>query len=376
MRNKNTSEIAYITDDIRDPRLLDPNLPVWIFGAGGFAKGMFSALISKGFDVAGFLQTKPDIETLLDRPVRSLTEASLDRTAVQVAIGIFNRETAFPDLVSLAEAAGYKNIFIPPEFYPQLQAELGWKYWMSTRDEIISILPKLQTAFDLFEDEQSRDRFTRILKFRLGTDPAYGSFRDEDVQYFNRLTAPFLRKEKGIVYVDGGAFDGDSHRDLAKASNVSEAFLFEPDPANYSLLVHNTRQSASGITHCLPIALSDGYKTLSFGGGTGESSAISDSGGQTIVTAALDSLFPNRTIDFLKLDIEGAEAAAIEGATEILQRSQPVVAISLYHKVGDLADLPILLKRILPNHSLHIIQHMYNSFESVLYAVPSAKLGA
>lgn len=350
-------------------RVLDKNFPIWILGAGKYAASLHQALTSNDFQVEGFLATAPTTPTYLGLPVRSLANGPDNRDALQLAIGIFNRETSFAHLEATAKSHGYTKIFLPNQLYPQLRAELGWRYWMSSRSEITDHISAFAETYLKLSDEQSRDRYIGILKFRLGIDPEYANFRDEDAQYFNALTMPFLNKKNGISYVDGGAFDGDSYRYLMSVGNLSEAYLFEPDPANYALLAENVKGKATGV-HCLPMALSDSHKILSFGGGTGESSAINENGTHSILAASLDDILPNRTIDFLKLDIEGAESAALEGARFLLQRSQPVVALSLYHKVKDLAELPKLVNAILPDHKLHILQHMYNSFESVLYAIP------
>lgn len=354
------------------PPQLDKNYPVFIFGAGGFAADLFHALRAQGFQVDGFVQTVRNRKEYLGSPVYALADVEGDRSAIQLAVGIFNRETSFQLLEDLAAAAGYQKIFLPHQIYSQFRSELGWKYWMSSKEDILENIPSFSRAYELFTDERSRQTFIRILKFRLGIDPEYASFRHTEAQYFNALTVPAL-KGRRLTYIDGGAFDGDSHRELRSVMSVGEAYLFEPDPANYRALIENSKGFDSGL-HCLPLALSDGYRVLSFGGGTGESSAISDSGGQSIATVSLDQFLPHKSIDFLKLDIEGAEADAVNGAKEVLQRSQPVVAMSLYHKANDIASLPLQLKQILPDHKLHILQHMYNSFESVLYAIPSKNL--
>jgi FkbM family methyltransferase len=360
-----------LSDDAAPPMRLDRNYPVFIFGAGGFAADLFHALKAQGFQIGGFVQTAQNRSLYLGYPVYALADVEEDRAAIQLAVGIFNRETSFGLLENLATTAGYQKIFLPHQIYAQFQSELGWKYWMSSSEDILENIPSFSRAYELFTDEGSRQTFVRILKFRLGMDPEYASFRHSEAQYFNRLTTPALEGRR-LTYIDGGAFDGDSHRELASLLPIREAYLFEPDPENYRTLVENSKSFDTGV-HCLPLALSDGYRILSFGGGTGESSAISDSGGQSIATVSLDQFLPHRSIDFLKLDIEGAEADAINGAKEILQRSQPVVAMSLYHKTKDLASLPLQLNEILPDHRLHILQHMYNSFESVLYAIPRRK---
>jgi FkbM family methyltransferase len=63
---------------------------------------------------------------------------------------------------------------------------------------------------------------------------------------------------------------------------------------------------------------------------------------QTIELIALDTLVaalkPPR-IDFIKMDIEGAEKNALQGALQTLSRFHPRLAISSYHAPGDPAEI-------------------------------------
>ena len=47
------------------------------------------------------------------------------------------------------------------------------------------------------------------------------------------------------------------------------------------------------------------------------------------------------------------------------------MAISLYHNAWDLWELPSLIKKINPSYNLYIRQHGLNSFDCILYAIPS-----
>lgn len=93
-------------------------------------------------------------------------------------------------------------------------------------------------------------------------------------------------------------------------------------------------------------------------------------GNTHIATAALDDVLPGAMVDFLKIDIEGAEALALRGAHKLITRSRPVIAMSLYHKQQDLWELPELLFNLCTDYRFHVRQHFFNSFDAVLYAVP------
>jgi hypothetical protein len=89
-----------------------------------------------------------------------------------------------------------------------------------------------------------------------------------------------------------------------------------------------------------------------------------------IAAVALDQLLLKTPINFIKLDVEGAEAKVLKGARSIIERNRPTLALSLYHNPQDIWELPELLFQMCFEYNLFIRQHFFNSFDCVLYAVP------
>jgi FkbM family methyltransferase len=169
--------------------------------------------------------------------------------------------------------------------------------------------------------------------------------------------------------VDGGAYNGDTYLELCGMTEVETAHLFEPDSANFAQLTRHVSQTWRKA-QCLPLGLGDSYRILSFNTGSGEGASISETGSAHIAVAALDDVLAGHTADFIKLDVEGAELQALQGARKLIQRSRPVLALSLYHLPQDLWELPLALAELCEDYRFHVRQHYFNSFESVLYAVP------
>jgi hypothetical protein len=57
---------------------------------------------------------------------------------------------------------------------------------------------------------------------------------------------------------------------------------------------------------------------------------------------------------------------------QTLARSRPRLAMSIYHKPEDLWELPFKVRELLPDAKLHVRQHGFNGFDTVLYAIPPA----
>jgi FkbM family methyltransferase len=342
--------------------------PIWIFGAGQFGRDVCSALTQEGYLVHGFVESKPRDEKLLGLPVRSWSQLQTDQLTAQLVIGIFNRGMPFDELELLAQSAGFTDIFMPWHLYAQMGASLGWRFWLSSTSVIIDSQAAIERVYRNLADEESRRCLLSICEFRLGQHNAYASFTHSDRQYFNDLTLRPLAGQTNTV-VDGGAYNGDTFLELAGKIEVSGAYLFEPDPNNFQELTHAVKMSPIAAV-CLPLAISDHYRILSFNAGNGEGGSISEQGKTHIAAVALDELLQGIAVTFLKLDVEGAEIAALHGASELIKRYRPVMAISLYHKPQDLWEIPEYLLQICENYDFYIRQHYFNSFDSVLYAIP------
>ncbi len=78
---------------------------------------------------------------------------------------------------------------------------------------------------------------------------------------------------------------------------------------------------------------------------------------------------------YIKMDIEGYEASAIEGAREIIQQHQPVLAICVYHKQQDLWQIPLLMKSLCGDYQLFLRPHLDEGWDLVCYAIPRKRLG-
>jgi FkbM family methyltransferase len=80
-----------------------------------------------------------------------------------------------------------------------------------------------------------------------------------------------------------------------------------------------------------------------FGGSVSLSSDQGDTVNVRTLEQLLDELAVSR-IDFLKMDIEGAEIQAVEGALPVLRRDHPRLAITTYHRQFDYAALSALAR--------------------------------
>ena len=97
---------------------------------------------------------------------------------------------------------------------------------------------------------------------------------------------------------------------------------------------------------------------MEFSGKAGRQSAIS-SGGKEIESVTVDSLFDSKEVTYIKMDVEGAESAALKGAENTLKCQKPKLNIALYHRSEDIFALPLQIAAINPDYEFHIRRHPY-----------------
>ena len=89
----------------------------------------------------------------------------------------------------------------------------------------------------------------------------------------------------------------------------------------------------------------------------------------------IDELLGNEPVDFIKMDIEGAEINALIGAYKIIQDYRPVLAISVYHKPEHLFQIPMLIRAFMPDYKLYLRHYRECSVsETICYAIPRYRL--
>lgn len=356
-----------------------------IFGAGTHARKVARALLSKGYRVLGFVSSRPGADWIDELPVYSWSSLEVEGipSTTQLLFAIFNRNDPYAELVALANRHGFDRLLMPWDYYPALESELGWCYWLSPKHSS-DLNPTASSAsylqvLGMLADEESRETFHRIHAFRRGEDLAFSEVTSADPQYFNDLTLTPLAGRPPITYLDIGAYNGDTLLSLADTRPVGRAILFEPDSANYADLQSNLiglhRLHPSITIEALPLALGNDDRFVPISG-TGEAASLQGAVGapdaRLIRVVRGDQLFPFEKVDFIKVDAEGSDLNALLGMAELIRRSRPILAVSLYHKPQDLIELPIAICALLKGlpYRFYLRQHMYNSFDSVYYAVP------
>ena len=154
--------------------------------------------------------------------------------------------------------------------------------------------------------------------------------------YEPHLTAVFRRYcRPGMTVVDVGANLG--YYSLLAARLVGSSgrvVAFEPNSENCRLLLSSVRLGEVANVELIPVACDRATGWAYYSTHVGSNGGLIDAGdvlhrpGVVIPTFRLDDVVTG-PVDFLKLDVEGAEGRVVQGATRVLERERPVVTTEL-----------------------------------------------
>lgn len=88
-------------------------------------------------------------------------------------------------------------------------------------------------------------------------------------------------------------------------------------------------------------------------------------------TLSIDQIIERGDLDrvnFIKMDIEGAELAALRGAEKTLRRFRPKLAICVYHSLADFWEIPQYLESLNLGYKFHLRHFSIHQEETVLFA--------
>ena len=232
---------------------------------------------------------------------------------------------------------------------------------------------EVREAGRMWFDDASRAEYLAQLRWRLFGD--FNGLPDPvaHATYFPLDLCPLIDQE---VFVDCGAYDGDTIRSFCKESKDSFAYIFgfEPDPANFIKLSKSRstlpRQESISLQRAA-VGASSGTVTFSADG-----SAASHVGGGDIVVdcVSLDETLSGAGPTYIKMDIEGAELDALTGARNIIERHSPVLAICSYHLQNHLWKVPLLIKSLNDRYRFFLRPHFLEGWDLVTYAIPKHRL--
>ncbi len=228
----------------------------------------------------------------------------------------------------------------------------------------------LAQTFALLSDDRSQTVFQALTDYKITglTAPLF------EVHDSRQSCLPLLQLDDHEHYLDLGAYRGDTVEEFLAATGgrFRRVDAFEPDPKNRQKLTEYVAALPYKNIGIYSAAVSDHKSTLTFTGKGGRASHLAEEG-YAVPAVAIDDLSLSPT--YIKIDVEGAEHAALLGMQKTLRRCRPKLLVSLYHHIEDYITLPLLIDRLVGGHYKYYLRmHPYiPAWDVMLYAVPEEK---
>jgi FkbM family methyltransferase len=187
-----------------------------------------------------------------------------------------------------------------------------------------------------------------------------------------------LAARPGDIVIDAGGCWGDTALYFAnKVGPTGKVYSFEFIPNNLSLFQKNldlnpgVKDSVEMVRN--PAWNVSGQKVYYKDEGPGSRISFEPFEGMSGDTETItidDFVAQNKIprVDFIKMDIEGAEGNALEGARNVIIQYKPTLAIAIYHSNEQFVDVPKWILDLNLGYKIYLDHFTIHSEETVLFA--------
>ena len=191
--------------------------------------------------------------------------------------------------------------------------------------------------------------------------------------FIERDGVSFVPTKDDVVFDCGSCIGEISMVFAAFVGKMGKVYLFDPIPLHnkYSQIQIDKNPKLTDVMVINELGVSNVSKK--FNGVTKDVDSISPGGCaiDNFDAVSIDDFVKSNNInrlDYIKMDIEGAEIDALNGATESIKKFKPKLAISAYHKGSHLWEIPELILKINPNYKIYFEQHLPFECDAIVYA--------
>lgn len=348
------------------PRILDfeviehlkkSQLPILLWGCGYYAEYIYQILIRNKIKIDDvFIDEKNKDIKFHEFEVLSFDEIKERYTNIIVVRGNGNIE----------RESFYKSVEIVETIYNFFDL-MGFGWYLND-EKIDEYSETLNEMFYEYLDYESKESFIAYLKSRYFSDWTYIQSHVCKKMYFPE----FIKINNQESVIDCGAFDGDTLKlFLNKTDEWINYIAFEPSNKPHEDLIKYIETHQIQNIKTYKIGVWNKKTTLSFVE-ENDISRIVEGGvanGTKIEVDAIDNLCSDIQVTYIKMDLEGSELVALEGAKHTILKNKPKLAISIYHKPSDLINIYLYIKNMNLDYKFYFRIHTTVGSDAVLYAI-------
>ena len=319
---------------------------IWLYGMGNGADKLLSVLEARGIPVAGVFASDGFVRghEFHGMRVHAFSEVcnmyEKDACVVLLAFG-----SSRPEVLALFDNVAQRYPLLVPDL-PVCGNTLFDAAFYAAHEA------QFEHARALLADEASRALFDTVLSCKY----------TGEYHYFDKATSERRAWDLLLDFpisrmLDLGAYNGDSAREAMAKKPMEFILCAEPDKRNFKKLSAWAQTISDCKIECHGVAVCDTCGEALFdASGNRNAGLCTGRAATTVQTASPDALLAGRTIDYIKYDVEGAEAAALRGSSDTIKTYHPALRVALYHRPEDMFALPLLVRELYDGYSFYLVR--------------------
>ena len=347
-------------------KLKEEKKPVVLYGTGDAAEKIIKELDARGIRVSGIFASDGFVRdrSFAGHKVRSYSQCCEEYGKMCVILCFGSHR---PDVMENIVKISREQDLYAPDLPVAGDGLFDRVYYDSNR----ALFEKVRS---LLADEESRSVFDKVIEYKLTgmIDPLLECSTPEsdnwDLLFTGRINEDLQKRIEGagskdLTFLDLGAYTGDTAElFLRKCGGKANIIAVEPEKRNFRKLSENLQsRTNTELVHAC-IGECDGEALFEKGTGRGGSKVMQTSGAfahpagryLSVPQRRIDSIMSGRRADIIKMDIEGAEAAAIKGGEATIKAYAPNMLVAAYHRTEDLFAIPLQVLSIVPEYSVYL----------------------
>ena len=358
--------------------------PLVLYGTGNAAEKIMKELDTRNIRVSGIFASDGFVRDRFFHGFKVLSYAAAKEQFGDMTV-LLCFGSHLPEVMENIKRIAAEQDFYAPDLPVAGEGLFDRTYYEAHRAELVWVRERLA-------DEQSRFVFDKVIEYKLSgrIQPLIDCQTPEPANWREWLlgTVPNCQKPAhGAVptFLDLGAYTGDTVKMFLETLNTLRAeqapavpgapdlpynmagtpnlyqphiIAVEPEARNFRKLKEYKDNSLPDSPNCsmelINAAAGDHNGTVAFTHGAGRGGAEGKGKVRQVELVTVDSLLAGRSADFIKMDLEGAEAEATRGAQATIKKHRPSMLVAAYHRTEDLFAIPYQILQICPDYKLYL----------------------
>lgn len=301
--------------------------PIVLYGMGNGADKIISVLNKYDIKISGVFASDGFVRQKVFHGF-NVTDYKTAKNTFGDMIVLVCFGSSLPDVI-----ANIKRIATEQELYAPDVPVYGDTLF--NMDYAIANRMRLENIYNRLADDTSKKVFECAVMYKLTgkIDYLFECETSNDEIYQN-----ILKFSNNEIYFDLGAYRGDTVAEfLSVVDNYNKIIAVEPDFKTYNKLCLATEdiKNITNINAC--VSDTDGETAFEMNGSRGSTIG---KGNSVINSVTIDALTQKAIPSYIKMDIEGAESAAINGGENTIAKYKVKMQIAAYHRSEDLFLIP------------------------------------